>query len=92
MRLLPIAAAALVSVFATAAVAVPQIEVGERIPAKFAALDSTGKVRDFASIRGRKGSVLVLFRSAKWCPYCQAQLKGLQAAGTVAALARRGYS
>ena len=93
MRLIQIAAAVMfATVVATPGIAAPQIEVGARIPAKFVALDASGKTRDFASIRGRKGAVLVLFRSAKWCPYCQAQLKGLQAAGTLTALAQRGYT
>lgn len=92
MRPLIIAAAVMIAAIAAPVFAAPQIEVGARIPAKFTALDATGKTRDYASIKGRKGTVLVLFRSAKWCPYCQAQLKGLQTAGTLAELAKRGYS
>ncbi len=92
MRLTSLAAVALVSAIATAAIAAPQIGVGNHIPAKFVPRDASGKVRNFDSIKGRKGAVLVMFRSAKWCPYCQAQLKGLQAAGTLQALAQRGYT
>ena len=34
--------------------------------------------------------MLVFFRSAKWCPYCQAQLKDIRA--LPAELAKRGYT
>lgn len=92
MRLMSFTVAALASVIASPAAAVEQIEIGARIPAKFMANDASGKMRNFASIRARKGAVLILVRSAKWCPYCQTQLKGLQTAGIAAALAQRGYS
>ena len=92
MRLMSFAVAALVSVIASPAAAVEQIDIGARIPGNFMAKDASGKTRDFTSIRARKGAVLVLVRSAKWCPYCQTQLKGLETAGTAAALAKRGYS
>ena len=87
----------LISVFATAALiafAVPatatEIATGAKIPASFAARDGTGKMRNLASVAGKKGTVLVLYRSAKWCPYCQAQLKELKAAQ--AELGARGYT
>jgi peroxiredoxin len=67
-----------------------EISEGARVPAGFSARDSGGKVRSFASISGRNGAVLVFFRSAKWCPFCQAQLKDLR--GAQAVLAQRGYS
>jgi peroxiredoxin len=38
---------------------------------------------------GEKGLVLFFFRSADWCPYCQAQMMDLNTA--VAAVERRGY-
>ena len=38
---------------------------------------------------GKNGTVLVFFRSAKWCPYCQAQLIDLKSA--VEPLETRGY-
>ena len=38
---------------------------------------------------GEKGLVLFFFRSADWCPFCQAQLMDLNTA--VAAIERRGY-
>lgn len=92
MRLMLYAVTALASVTALPTLAVEQIDIGARIPITFIAKDASGKTRDFASIKARKGAVLILVRSAKWCPYCQTQLKGLQTAGTVAALAQRGYS
>ena len=67
-----------------------EIAVGSRAPADFKAIDAAGRARNWASIAGRKGTVLVLFRSAKWCPYCQAQLKSLK--DVQAALSQRGYA
>ena len=57
--------------------AAAEIATGAKVPAGFKAVDASGKARNWASIAGKKGTVLVLFRSAKWCPYCQAQLKSL---------------
>lgn len=67
-----------------------EIQTGAAMPSGFAAVDAQGKTRTLASVAGRKGTVLVLFRSAKWCPFCQAQLKSLTE--IEAALAARGYS
>lgn len=66
-----------------------EIATGAKVPAGFKAVDASGKARNWASIAGKKGTVLVLFRSAKWCPYCQAQLKSLK--DVQASLAQRGY-
>ena len=84
----PFAIAALAA-FAIPAVAA-EIATGAKMPASFVAKDAAGKPRSFASVSGKKGTVLVLFRSAKWCPYCQAQLKELKAAQ--ADLGARGYT
>jgi peroxiredoxin len=62
--------------------------VGTPVPA-FSARDAGGAPRSLGSVMGPKGVVLVFFRSAKWCPYCQAQLMSLRDAP--AALAARGY-
>ena len=62
--------------------------VGAKIPT-LVARDGVGASRTLASLSGRKGVVLVFFRSAKWCPYCQAQLTSLEA--VAAPLAQRGY-
>ncbi len=90
MRSLSLATAAFALTVTIPAAQAAPIAVGASIPDSFLARDTAGKLRNFASIRGRKGTVLVLFRSAKWCPYCQAQLKDLK--GAQAALAQRGYS
>jgi peroxiredoxin len=63
--------------------------VGAHIPT-LVAKDETGAPRDLKSISGRKGVVLVFFRSAKWCPFCQAQLVSLK--DVAAPLATRGYT
>ena len=62
--------------------------VGAAIPA-FAAVDRTGAPRDFASLPGKRGVVLVFFRSARWCPFCQHQLIDLKT--VQAPLTERGY-
>ncbi len=82
-----IAATALI---ATSAAAATPIAVGAHIPAGFGGVDATGKTRDFRSISGKKGVVLIFFRSAAWCPYCQAQLKDIRALPTE--LQKRGYT
>ena len=66
-----------------------EIATGAKVPTGFKAVDGSGRARNWASIAGKKGTVLVLFRSAKWCPYCQAQLKSLK--DVQASLAQRGY-
>lgn len=70
--------------------AAAEIAVGAKVPTDFKAIDATGHPRTWASIAGKKGTVFILFRSAKWCPYCQAQLKSLK--DVQAALAQRGYA
>ena len=40
-------------------------QVGQALPA-FEATDQAGKPRDFASLKGPNGLVLVFFRSADW--------------------------
>lgn len=72
---------------ATSAFAEPA--VGDRMPASFLAKDSAGKSRQLDSLAGPNGLVLVLVRSAGWCPYCQVQLKELAAAA--APLRQKGY-
>jgi peroxiredoxin len=90
-RILMLIAATLVIVPAAApAKMAAEIAVGSRIPASFSARDAAGRARSYASIAGNNGTVLVFFRSAKWCPFCQAQLKDLKNAQS--ALAQRGYS
>ena len=63
--------------------------VGTRAPDLGTPLDQTGKPRALASLMGEKGVVLFFFRSAAWCPYCQAQLIDLNTG--VAEMETRGY-
>ena len=52
-------------------------------------LDQTGKPRRLADLMGQNGLVLMFFRSADWCPYCQAQLIDVNSG--VAEIEKRGY-
>lgn len=63
-------------------------ELGTRAP-PLHATDMAGRPVDIRSISGRKGVVLLFFRSAKWCPYCQKQLMDFRQAQ--APLEARGY-
>ncbi len=63
--------------------------VGSAAPA-VTAVDGHGAARSLASIAGKNGTVLVFFRSARWCPYCQKQLIEFKAAAKP--LAARGYA
>lgn len=51
--------------------------------------DQTGKKRTLDSLMGDKGVVLFFFRSASWCPFCQAQMMDLNTG--VAEIQKRGY-
>ncbi len=62
--------------------------VGAKVPA-ISAKDVGGKAVTIKSLSEKNGVVLVFFRSAKWCPFCQKQLMELSAAQ--APLAQRGY-
>jgi peroxiredoxin len=58
-------------------------EVGLRSGLKapeFSARDQFGKTQTLETLRGSKGTVLLFYRSADWCPYCKGQLIQLQAA------------
>lgn len=50
------------------------VKVGDTIPHELNLKDSSGKLRSFSDLRGKKGLVLVFVRSAEWCPFCQKQL------------------
>ncbi len=80
MKLRTLFAALLLAVPAMLAAAPVDIgpAVGSRIPA-LAAQTTSGTAASLRSIEGKKGTVLVFFRSAKWCPYCQRQLIDLKA-------------
>ena len=46
--------------------------------ADFELPDQQGRPQSLASLAGAKGTMLVFFRSADWCPYCKTQLLELQ--------------
>lgn len=53
-------------------------------------MDQNNKPQSLSSLMGEKGMVLLFYRSAAWCPYCQAQLMDLNTG--VGDIAKRGYS
>ena len=68
-------------------------ELGPPVGAKLTEIgtppDQSGTPRSLNSLMGEKGLVLFFFRSADWCPFCQAQMIDLNTA--VADIERRGY-
>jgi peroxiredoxin len=62
---------------------------GTEAPTIGTPLDETGKPRSLESLMGDNGLVLFFFRSAAWCPFCQAQLIDLNSG--VADIEKRGY-
>jgi peroxiredoxin len=62
--------------------------VGATMPA-ISAQDQAGAQRNLTSLAGENGTVLLVTRSADWCPFCQRQLMGLE--GARAAIEARGY-
>ena len=62
---------------------------GTKAPDIGTPLDQSGKPRSLASLMGDKGMVFFFFRSAAWCPYCQAQLIELNSG--VGDMEKRGY-
>src|SRR5271163_1706315 len=77
--------------FATAVASAEDLgpPVGSIAPDIGARVDATGKPRTLADVMGKNGLVLMFFRSADWCPYCQAQL--IEVNGGVAEIEKRGY-
>jgi peroxiredoxin len=55
------------------------LRAGQKAP-DFSAPDQFGKTQTLETLRGSKGTVLLFYRSADWCPYCKGQLIQLQAA------------
>src|SRR6266853_2216311 len=55
------------------------LDVGQKAPA-FSARDQFGREQTLDSLKGPKGTVLLFYRSADWCPYCKGQLIQLQSA------------
>ncbi len=94
MRFTPLAAVAC-AVAALATPVIAGIDVGPAVGSLAPALaptvtDAAGHPATLRSIAGRKGTVLVFFRSVKWCPYCQHQMIELK--DLAAPLAKRGYA
>jgi peroxiredoxin len=61
----------------------PFSEVGLRAGQKasdFSARDQFGETQTLETLKGSKGTLLLFYRSADWCPYCKGQLIQLQAA------------
>jgi peroxiredoxin len=52
---------------------------GQKAP-PFSAHDQFGREQTLETLKGSKGTVLLFFRSADWCPYCKGQLIQLQVA------------
>ena len=65
--------------------------VGTVIGIDFAAPDQNGDMKNFDNLVGEKGAVVVFYRSAKWCPFCQMQLIDLNT-NAREAVEERGYS
>jgi peroxiredoxin len=63
--------------------------VGTTAPDIGPRLDQIGKPHRLPDLMGRTGLVLFFFRSADWCPYCQAQLIDVNTG--VAEIEKRGY-
>ncbi len=76
------------ALLAAPAMALPA--VGQAAPA-VAGTDISGKAVPLPQLAGSKGTVLMFFRSAAWCPYCKAQLIAMNA-NAAAPLAKRGYT
>ena len=51
------------------------IAINASAPTRLTLLDSNGAPTTLATQMGENGLVLVLVRSAEWCPFCKAQLK-----------------
>jgi len=49
------------------------LEIGTAFP-KLAVLDQFGDKQQLSNITKEKGAVIVLFRSADWCPFCKKHL------------------
>jgi len=63
--------------------------IGTKAPDIGTRLDQSGKPRQMSDLMGRNGLVLFFYRSADWCPFCQAQLVEINTG--VAEVEKRGY-
>lgn len=64
--------------------------LGEKVPIDMPLRDASGADTTLSGIMGEKGAVLVLVRSADWCPFCKVQLS--EHAGIAPELEARGYT
>ncbi len=62
---------------------------GTRAPDIGALLDQNSTPRKLPALAGKKGVVLMFYRSAGWCPFCQAQLIAMNEGA--AEIEKRGY-
>lgn len=70
----------------------PPVETGQDIGtqiAKFNVVNQFGEQQQLSNIMGEKGAVIVLFRSADWCPFCKRHLLELNA--SVDKFKQKGY-
>jgi peroxiredoxin len=63
--------------------------VGTKAPDIGIRLDQSGKPRQLSDLMGRNGLVLFFYRSADWCPFCQAQLVDINSG--MPEIEKRGY-
>jgi peroxiredoxin len=88
--ILAVAALATLAVATTANADAPfGPKVGTRAPDVGVLADQGGRMHAVRDLAGPKGVVLMFFRSAEWCPFCQAQLIAMN--GGAAEIERRGY-
>lgn len=65
-------------------------KIGEKVPIDLPLRDSSGADVTLAKISGANGTVLVLVRSADWCPFCKVELNNH--AEITGSLRQRGYT
>ena len=63
--------------------------IGTKAPDIGTRLDQSGKPRQLSDLMGRNGLVLFFYRSADWCPFCQAQLIDINTG--MPEIEKRGY-
>jgi peroxiredoxin len=63
--------------------------IGTKAPDIGTRLDQSGKPHQLSDLMGRNGLVLFFYRSADWCPFCQAQLVDINTG--MAEIEKRGY-
>ncbi len=63
--------------------------IGTTAPDIGTRLDQSGKPHQLSDLMGRNGLVLFFYRSADWCPFCQAQLVEINTG--VPEIEKRGY-